>query len=372
MAQNEELRNTIKQILVEEQKKEGSSISKLKQRLERKRTYDQTTFSKRGHEEQFKHTVEVIESLDDAIEALETGENESALTFIKQEYWEFLQSNETCIAGKISKFSKFWEDELKTPFPLMDTVKNGYKLPFECTPPPFYAKNNASSLKNKDFVETSINELLIEGRIKQVKEVPFCVNPLTVVEKNSKLRLVLDLRHINSYIQPPKFKYEDLKTAAEILDQNDFMITFDLTSGYHHVPINNNFQKFLGFAWDYNGETKYFIFRVLPFGLNIACWIFTKLMRQLVKRWRRQGIKCAMYLDDGILGCSSFSKMTENRIVILRDLWSAGLTLNLKKSSLKPERQKIWLGFIVDTENMIFEVPEEKGGSFRYYFNLKI
>ncbi|XP_066913071.1 anti-sigma-I factor RsgI-like [Clytia hemisphaerica] len=85
MAQNEELRNTMKQILVEEQKKEDSSISKLKQRLKRKRTYDQTTFSKRGHEEQFKHTVEVIESLDDVIEALEAGENESALTFIKQE-----------------------------------------------------------------------------------------------------------------------------------------------------------------------------------------------------------------------------------------------------------------------------------------------
>ena len=44
----------------------------------------QTTFSKHGHEEQFKHTVEVIENVDDAIEALGAGGNETAVNFMKQ------------------------------------------------------------------------------------------------------------------------------------------------------------------------------------------------------------------------------------------------------------------------------------------------
>ena len=221
-------------------------------------------------------------------------------------------------------------------------------------------KNNASSLKNKDFVAESIYKLLSDDRIKEVKEPPFCVNPLTVAEKNSKLRLVIDLRHVNSFIDPPKFKYEDLKTAAEIFEEEEYLITFDLTSGYHHVPINEEFQTFLGFAWEFDGITKYFIFRVLPFGLNIACWVFSKLMRQLVKKWRKQGIKSIMYIDDGISGEKSYQKMIEIRKIILRDLWSAGLTVNFKKSSLKPERKKKWLGFIIDTESMKFEVPEEK------------
>lgn len=243
---------------------------------------------------------------------------------------------------------------------MLDIIKNGYKLPFNNTPPPFYAKNNASSLKNKEFVEQSINKLLLDGRIKEVKEPPFCVNPLTVAEKHSKLRLVIDLRHINSYIDPPQFKYEGLKTAAEIFEKDDYLITFDLTSGYHHVPINEQFQKFLGFAWEFDNIKRYFIFCVLPFGLNIACWVFTKLMRQLVKKWRRQGIKCIMYLDDGISGVKSYQTLVKNRSIMLCDMWLAGLTVNFKKSSLKPQQRKIWIGFIIDTKSMNFEVPEEK------------
>eukprot|EP00111_Clytia_hemisphaerica_P004760 TCONS_00013682-protein len=72
MAQNKDLKNIIKEILAQ-----------LKQRLEEKRFYDQTTFSK--HEDQFKNTLEVIENLNDAIEPLEAGENISAMTFMKQE-----------------------------------------------------------------------------------------------------------------------------------------------------------------------------------------------------------------------------------------------------------------------------------------------
>uniref|UniRef100_A0A7M5UXS3 Reverse transcriptase domain-containing protein n=1 Tax=Clytia hemisphaerica TaxID=252671 RepID=A0A7M5UXS3_9CNID len=163
-----------------------------------------------------------------------------------------------------------------------------------------------------------------------------------------------------SFIDPPKFKYEDLKTAAEVFEKEDFLITFDLTSGYHHVPINEDFQSFLGFAWSFKGVTKYFVFCVLPFGLNIACWIFTKLMRQLVKRWRRLGIRCVMYLDDGIAGEKNFDKAISNRSIILRDLWAAGLTINFQKSSLRPEQRKSWLGFIIDTTKMTFTVPEVK------------
>ena len=50
--------------------------------IERKR--DQSTFSKKGHEEQFKHVVEVLEDLDDALEALEKKECDAAMNILKQ------------------------------------------------------------------------------------------------------------------------------------------------------------------------------------------------------------------------------------------------------------------------------------------------
>ena len=65
---------------------------------------------------------------------------------------------------------------------------------------------------------------------------PLCVNPLTVAEK-PKLRLCIDLRHVNKYIDLKKFKYDSLSTVSEMVEDKDYVITFDLKSGYHHVKF---------------------------------------------------------------------------------------------------------------------------------------
>ena len=43
------------------------------------------------------------------------------------------------------------------------------------------------------------------------------------------------------------------------------------------------------------------MFTVLPFGLSIACYVFTKLMRRLIRYWWGRGLKAIVYLDDGII-----------------------------------------------------------------------
>ena len=65
-----------------------------------------------------------------------------------------------------------------------------------------------------------------------------------------------------------------MKTALALFEKGDYISTFDLKSGYHHVDIHKQSQKVLGFAW---GQ-KYYVFTVLPFGLASACYIFTKLL----------------------------------------------------------------------------------------------
>ena len=125
---------------------------------------------------------------------------------------------------------------------------------------------------------------------------PYCCNPLTVAGSKKKTRLVLDLRHVNKYLDFLKFKYEDLRTAWQYYEKNAYFITFDLKIGYHHISINENYKKYLGFAWKFpDGKVRYFQFKVLPFGLASACYMFTKLMRLLVKKWRSQGIKATEF-----------------------------------------------------------------------------
>jgi hypothetical protein len=58
----------------------------------------------------------------------------------------------------------------------------------------------------------------------------------------------------------------------------------------------------LEFSWEFDGHTRYIQFNVLPFGLTSALYIFTKLTRPIIKKWRSEGKTILVYLDDGF-GC---------------------------------------------------------------------
>ena len=101
-------------------------------------------------------------------------------------------------------------------------------------------------------------------------------------------------------------------------------------------------------------------FRVLPFGLASACYVFTKLLRPLVKHWRARGIRAIVYIDDGIITSSSKSQSIEHRDLVLGDLNWAGFVFNVPKCCLEPNQVGKWLGFITDLVESKFQVPEEK------------
>ena len=85
---------------------------------------------------------------------------------------------------------------------------------------------------------------------------------------------------------------------AKIFEKGFYFATFDLKSGYHHVAIHTNDTGYLGFAWDFGEGTRYFVFLVMPFGLATASYVFTKVLRPLIKKWRGQIIRSIIYIDD--------------------------------------------------------------------------
>ena len=148
----------------------------------------------------------------------------------------------------------------------------------------------------------SITQLLITYRIVHVEEHDLIVcSPLSVAtQPGGKQRLILDLRYVNNHVYKQTIKFEDWRTALQYFESGSFFTKFDLKSGYHHLDIFSEHQPYLGFSWKMNGETpSYFMFTVLPFGLTTAPYIFTKLLRPIVKHWRSQGISNVVYLDDG-------------------------------------------------------------------------
>ena len=102
--------------------------------------------------------------------------------------------------------------------------------------------------------------------------------------------------------------------------------------------------EFLGFLWIVGGEQKFFKFLVLPFGLKSAPYIFTKITRPLIKKWRGDGKRVVMYLDDGI----GFDQTFESAVAISKsvqsDLRSSGFVINERKSMWNPSQCLDWLG----------------------------
>ena len=266
------------------------------------------------------------------------------------------------VQGRLKKCTKFWEDELEAPEFVLGIIRSGYRLPFIRLPPPVCMQNHRSALDNASFVSDSIRELLLANCIVECNECPLVCSPLQVVSNaKGKQRLVIDLRYVNQYLVHYKFKYEGLNVIPSLFQRGDFMITFDLKSGYHHVDINHDCWSYLGFSWyEPGGCRQFFMFRVLPFGLSTACYVFTKLLRPLVKYWRAKGRRVIVYIDDGIGAASTLQEAVEHSTAIQADLGDAGFVLNMVKSKLDPHQVGDWLGFIIDLTLGCFRVPEEK------------
>ena len=80
------------------------------------------------------------------------------------------------------------------------------------------------------------------------------------------------------------------------------MIKFDICSAYHFIDIRLPDTEYLAFSFpDPKGTSHYYKFLVLPFRLGVAPYIFSKLTRPLIAKWRGggEGRKIIMFLDDG-------------------------------------------------------------------------
>ena len=255
--------------------------------------------------------------------------------------------------GKLKQKQSFWKNTIEANDTVLNIIQEGYRLPFLETPDTARFSNNKSAINNSKFVENSIKEMLATGTILERDHPPRIVNPLSVsIDSSGKKRLILDLGYVNMHLVKDKIKFDDWKCFENYLLANKgYLLKFDLKNGYHHIDIFDSHQTYLGFSWDIKGTTKYFVFTVLPFGLSSAPFVFTKVVRPLVKHWRSHAVKIACFLDDGLgiactyqdaLSCSNFVKAT---------LINSGFVPNVTKLVWIPCQRIIWPGIEIDINN---------------------
>ena len=107
----------------------------------------------------------------------------------------------------------------------MRVIEQGYSLPFMMEPPPAFFMINQSAFKHHTFVSNEIQRCW--RRVVFVKfecDEAHRFSPLSVAENCEKLRLILDLRYLNSFLSVPKIKYEDARSIRDLVNKGRFFL----------------------------------------------------------------------------------------------------------------------------------------------------
>ena len=288
-----------------------------------------------------------------------------------------LISHDCHVKGRLRDGLKFWS-EIGTHDMIKSVLANGYFIPFVQIPPPMFFSNNTSALRHHEFVTESVVELLSSGRIQETPLPSYIVSPLSVSRQSeTKKRLILDLSVLNKFVRTQHFKLDEWKTGLQYISPNALLFAFDLKSGYHHIEIAPQHQKYLGFSWVIDNAQRFFEFTVLPFGLSSAPYIFTKVLKPLVSHWRSCGIHVAVYLDDGFVvvpreQSSEYEHFDRARRVsdhVRSDLLRAGFIYNIEKSSWSPQPSLVWLGMAWDASNGTLKITNKRITKLIRYIN---
>lgn len=203
-----------------------------------------------------------------------------------------------------------------------------------------------------------IDKLIRCGAIVECEpcEGQFLSSIFLIKKSNGKNRFILNLKSLNKFIYTPHFKLEDYRTAMRLLSKDAFMCSLDLKDAYFSISIDTEYRKYLRFLW----LGKLYEFQVLLFGLNIAPYIFTKLMRPVVQYLRNQGLMSVIYLDDMLLFGDSYSACSRNYNLTKELLESLGFTINHDKSVDTPSQTANFLGFSLNSVEYTIGIPDDK------------
>ena len=191
------------------------------------------------------------------------------------------------VGGRLFRFWKSWEGSAHK-----SIVQVGLTWTWKRQLPPAKLLKQKSSrsldklikkLRKRRVIEKAKKALLWQSRL------------FTVPKKDSEEdRLILDLSQLNSYIRCPSFKMLTQKEVKLNLPKGYWTVSLDLKDGFWHVGVAPSLRPYLGFRY----KNQSWQFRAMPFGLNIAPRIFTKVVSHVVKRLTEEGIWCLPYHDN--------------------------------------------------------------------------
>ena len=169
---------------------------------------------------------------------------------------------------------------------------------------------------------------------------------LFVVWKTSgSWRPVIDLSHLNRFVDVSHFQMETIQSVLLSVHQGDWMASIDLKEAYLQVPIHPSSRHLLRFVF----RDQVYQFKALCFGLSTAPQVFTRVMAPVSAILHSMGIRMRRYLDDWLVQSSSRDSLVRDLQTVLSLCHELGIVVNPQKSNLVPSQIVQYLGVVIDS-----------------------
>jgi len=250
-------------------------------------------------------------------------------------------------------------------------VSEGYRLSFETRPPLTVTPVGSRFHLAGDQLSAAllaINTLVAKNAVVELSTpvpTPGFYSPVFLVSKKdtTEMRLIIDLKVLNrQFLQsPPHFRMESIRSLRSSIRPGDWMYSLDLRDAYLHVPMHPASWRYLRFAL--NG--RHFEFRVLPFGISVAPWVFNRITAPVLSYLHCCRIRLHGYLDDFLGPGQPRLELLRQRDFTILVFQQLGFLLHPVKSELTPTQCLRYLGAVFDTERCLVLPPVDRVASVR-------
>ena len=266
------------------------------------------------------------------------------------------------VRGRLSNLVEGWKRITNDPY-VLSIVAKGYRLRF--TSPPLLRQTPWEIRSPEDPLEIlgMREQITLMLQKNAITEVPpdspgFCPNVFLVRKASGGWRPVIDLKDLNAHIHAPHFRMFTTGSVLSSVEKGDYAFKIDLQDAYFHVPIHPSSRKYLRFAF----ENRVYQFQVLPFGLNTAPQVFTRLGHTVTAYLHRQGVSVIPYLDDWLVHHPDRQVLLRQQGLLLDTLDLVGFILNRKKSELDLTQDLQFLGIHLPLDQGRALLPVSKAG----------
>ena len=237
----------------------------------------------------------------------------------------------------------------------MEVLRLGYRIPFLSSPPlspvpvpmPSY---NPCSTRGVALEEVTL-DLIAKGAVELAPlPSPGFYSRLFVVWKTSgSWRPVIDLSHLNRFVDVSHFQMEIIQSVLLSARQGDWMASIDLKEAYLQVPVHPESRPFLRFV----SKGHVFQFKALCFGLSTAPQVFSRVIAPVTAILHAMGIRMRRYLDDWLVQSSSRESLLRDLQTVLGLCHELGVVINREKSHLVPSQVVQYLGVVINTQSFV-------------------